>query len=72
MVPPDLTQEAHFEEAPFGTRGGKVFRYTFPVDAEYEIQLRLTRDRDEHVEGLPGNKSQSTSCSMATGSSCSL
>jgi len=34
MVPPDLTQEAHFEEAPFGTRGGKVFRYTFPVDAE--------------------------------------
>ena len=27
-------------------------RYTFPQDGEYEIQIRLTRDRDEHVEGL--------------------
>ena len=26
--------------------------YTFPQDGEYEIQLRLTRDRNEHVEGL--------------------
>ena len=26
--------------------------YTFPMDGEYEIQVRLTRDRDEHVEGL--------------------
>ena len=22
------------------------------MDGEYEIQIRLTRDRDEHVEGL--------------------
>jgi hypothetical protein len=28
--------------------------YTFPVDAEYEISARLTRDRNEHVEGLSG------------------
>ena len=26
--------------------------YTFPLDGEYEIQVRLMRDRDEHVEGL--------------------
>ena len=26
--------------------------YTFPLDGEYEIQIRLTRDRDENVEGL--------------------
>ena len=26
--------------------------YTFPQDGEYEIQLRLARDRNEHVEGL--------------------
>jgi hypothetical protein len=26
--------------------------YTFPLDGEYEIQIRLTRDRDEFVEGL--------------------
>jgi hypothetical protein len=51
-LPPDLTQEEHFDELPLGTRGGTVVRYTFPVDAEYEIQLRLARDRNEHVEGL--------------------
>jgi len=51
-LPADLTQEQHFDELPFGTRGGTVVHYTFPLDAEYEIQLRLTRDRNEHVEGL--------------------
>jgi len=51
-LPADLTQEQHFDELPFGTRGGTAIHYTFPLDAEYEIQLRLTRDRNEHVEGL--------------------
>jgi len=51
-LPPDLTQEEHFDELPVGTRGGTLVRYTFPLDAEYEIQVRLTRDRDEHIEGL--------------------
>ena len=51
-LPPDLTQEEHFDELPFGTRGGTVVHYTFPLDGEYEIQLRLARDRNEHVEGL--------------------
>ena len=51
-LPADLTQEQHFDELPFGTRGGAAVHYTFPLDAEYEIQLRLTRDRNEHVEGL--------------------
>jgi hypothetical protein len=50
--PPDLTQEQHFDELPIGTRGGMSLRYTFPADAEYEIVVRLTRDRNEHVEGL--------------------
>ncbi|MDQ1473111.1 MAG: hypothetical protein QOJ99_4591, partial [Bryobacterales bacterium] len=54
LLPPDLTQEEHFDELPFGTRGGAVTRYTFPLDAEYDIQLRLARDRNEHVEGLTG------------------
>jgi hypothetical protein len=52
QLPPDLTQEEHFDELPFGTRGGLVVHYIFPLDAEYEIQLRLQRDRNEHVEGL--------------------
>lgn len=51
-LPPDLTQEEHFDELPFGTRGGTVVHYNFPLNAEYEIQLRLARDRNEHVEGL--------------------
>ena len=52
ILPPDLTQEQHFDELPLGTRGGTLVRYTFPLDAEYEINVRLTRDRNEHVEGL--------------------
>ncbi|MBC7928180.1 MAG: DUF1592 domain-containing protein, partial [Bryobacteraceae bacterium] len=51
-LPPDLTQEEHFEDLPLGTRGGMVVRYNFPLDAGYEIQIRLARDRNEHVEGL--------------------
>lgn len=51
-IPADLTQEEHVEGLPIGTRGGAVVRYTFPLDGEYEIQIRLTRDRDELVEGL--------------------
>jgi hypothetical protein len=52
VLPADLSQEAHFDELPLGTRGGKVLRYTFPLDGDYDIQLRLTRDRNEQVEGL--------------------
>jgi hypothetical protein len=51
-LPPDLTQEQHFNDLPLGTRGGLAIHYTFPLDAHYEIQLRLCRDRNEHVEGL--------------------
>ncbi|MEP6714928.1 MAG: DUF1592 domain-containing protein [Terriglobia bacterium] len=54
-LPADLTQEQHFDELPFGTRGGTSVHYTFPLDAEYDIQLRLARDRNEHVEGLTGS-----------------
>ncbi len=52
QLPPDLTQEEHFDALPLGTRGGTAFRYDFPLDAVYEIQVRLARDRNEHVEGL--------------------
>jgi Protein of unknown function (DUF1592)/Protein of unknown function (DUF1588)/Protein of unknown function (DUF1585)/Protein of unknown function (DUF1595)/Protein of unknown function (DUF1587)/Planctomycete cytochrome C len=51
-IRPDLTQEEHVEGLPLGTRGGALISYTFPEDGEYEIQVRLTRDRNEHVEGL--------------------
>ncbi|WP_165252993.1 DUF1592 domain-containing protein [Paludisphaera soli] len=48
----DVTQEGHVEGLPLGTRGGALIPYTFPQDGEYEIQIRLARDRNEHVEGL--------------------
>ena len=51
-IRPDLTQEEHIEGLPIGTRGGALIPYTFPQDGEYEIVLRLARDRNEHVEGL--------------------
>ena len=52
LIPQDLTQEEHFDELPFGTRGGTAVDYIFPQDAQYEIQMKLTRDRNEHIEGL--------------------
>ncbi len=51
-VPADVTQEEHVEGLPLGTRGGTLISYTFPRDGEYEVQIRLARDRNEHVEGL--------------------
>jgi hypothetical protein len=49
---PDLTQEEHVKGLPLGTRGGLRIPYTAPQDGEYDIQAWLTRDRNEHVEGL--------------------
>ncbi len=51
-IKPDVTQEWHVAGLPLGTRGGTLFRHYFPLDAEYEIVIRLARDRDEQVEGL--------------------
>ena len=52
ILRPDLTQESHLDGLPFGTRGGVVVDHTFPLDGEYEIQVRLARNRNENVEGL--------------------
>jgi mono/diheme cytochrome c family protein len=52
VVPPDFSQTGHVDGLPFGTRGGAVVPFNFPRDGEYEIRLRLTRDRNEGIEGL--------------------
>ena len=52
VVPADRTQEEHVDGLPFGTRGGTVVDHVFPFDGEYEIQVRLQRNRNENVEGL--------------------
>ncbi|MEQ8789155.1 MAG: DUF1592 domain-containing protein [Pirellulaceae bacterium] len=51
-VPPDVTQEDHLPGLPIGTRGGVLIPYTFPQEGEYEVRVRLARDRNEEVEGL--------------------
>jgi hypothetical protein len=51
-VKPDITQEDRVDGLPLGTRGGVLIPYTFPRDGEYDIQIRLARDRNEQVEGL--------------------
>ncbi len=49
---PDITQEWYVDGLPVGTRGGTQFLHNFPLDGEYEIVIRLARDRDEQIEGL--------------------
>ncbi len=51
-IRPDVTQEERVEGLPIGTRGGTLFAHTFPQSGEYEFSIRLTRDRNEEVEGL--------------------
>lgn len=51
-LPPDRTQQAHESGLPLNTRGGTLFEHHFVQSGQYEVQLRLARDRDEHVEGL--------------------
>ena len=51
-IKPDITQEGHIEGLPLGTRGGTLVSHAFPVNGEYDITIRLARDRNEHIEGL--------------------
>ncbi len=41
FVPTDRNQSLRFnDDLPWGSRGGLAFRYYFPVDGEYEFQIR--------------------------------
>ena len=53
-IKPDVTQEKHVLGLPLGTRGGGTFLHHFQETGNYEIQIRLTRDRNDEVEGLNG------------------
>ncbi len=53
-VPPDTTQEEHVAGLPIGTRGGLSTTYTFAQDGEYDIQIRLDRNRTGNIGGLRG------------------
>ena len=53
-VRPDVTQDVPIEGLPQGTRGGTLIQHHFAVPGEYEVQIRLMRDRNEDIEGLQG------------------
>ena len=50
----DITQEYHVPGLPLGTRGGVLIPHVFAQEGDYEVQVRLQRDRNEHVEGMNG------------------
>ena len=52
-VPKYLYQEGQMSpDLPFGSRGGVAIRHNFPLDGEYEIQIRLHRNHREFIRGL--------------------
>ncbi len=40
IAPSGLVQDKRLEGLPLGTRGGMLIKYTFPLDAEYQIHRR--------------------------------
>ncbi len=40
------------EDLPFGSRGGIAFRHHFPLDADYDITIRLQRQLYGYIRGL--------------------
>src|SRR5687768_2216795 len=38
-APGDLAQDVHLDGQPLGTRGGLIVRHTFPLDAEYDLEI---------------------------------
>lgn len=54
-VPADTTQEDHVAGLPMGTRGGMTAPYTFAQDGEYDVSIRLARNRTGNIGGLRGD-----------------
>lgn len=59
-LPPDATQEEHVAGLPPGTRGGLATTYTFAQDGDYDIQVRLSRNRDSNIGGLSRTRGDHT------------
>jgi mono/diheme cytochrome c family protein len=51
-VPPDDSQEDHVDGLPLGTRGGLLFKHTFPQDADYQFNVFLLRNIVGYMTGL--------------------
>lgn len=50
----DITQEYQVPGLPLGTRGGVLIPHVFAQEGDYEVKVRLQRDRNEAVEGMSG------------------
>jgi mono/diheme cytochrome c family protein len=48
----DLSQDQHIEGLPLGTMGGTLVRHTFPMDGEYDLQVRFFRTNFGNLRGL--------------------
>ena len=48
----DLSQGHHLDGLPLGTVGGVRARHTFPLDGEYEFQVRMWRTNLSAIRGL--------------------
>jgi hypothetical protein len=48
----DLSQDVHLDGLPLGTVGGLRATHTFPLDGEYEFQVRLYRTNLSAMRGL--------------------
>jgi mono/diheme cytochrome c family protein len=51
----DVSQNAHVDGLPLGTRGGRVVHHVFPADGEYKLFGRLVRGIEEGYAGVEGN-----------------
>jgi mono/diheme cytochrome c family protein len=51
-TPEDLTQDYHLRDLPLGTRGGIRVEEHLPVDAEYELRVRLRRTAGGTIRGI--------------------
>jgi hypothetical protein len=48
----DFSQDQHIDGQPFGTVGGMLRRFTFPLDADYQISASLMRTNVDVPRGL--------------------
>jgi hypothetical protein len=47
-----LQEDRQSEDLPLGSRGGIAVNYTFPVDGEYLIKVRLQRQYQDYIKGM--------------------
>ncbi len=51
-VPQDRSQDKHIEGTPLGTMGGLAVQHWFPVDGEYDFNIKLLRTNTDGLIGL--------------------